>query len=129
VKNHIGYMAGPPLRNQLQMWDVMTLFTPDTILRWHHRLVAKKRDYSHRLQKKPGRPALPTEVVELAVRLAKDNPTWGYKHIQGANLPNPGRVDRILASKRNKGAACSSEAANATSPPGRDLPMRQYLMA
>jgi transposase InsO family protein len=61
-----------------------TLFTPDTILRWHHKLVAQKWDYSHRRQKKPGRPALPSEVVTLVVRLARENPSWGYKHIQGA---------------------------------------------
>jgi hypothetical protein len=55
-----------------------------------HGLDGKRReetgtwDYSHRRQKKPGRPALPTEVVKLVVRLAKENASWGYKHIQGA---------------------------------------------
>src|SRR6516162_11704488 len=38
--------------------DVGTLFTPDTILRWHHQLVAQKWDYSHRRKKQPGRPTL-----------------------------------------------------------------------
>jgi transposase InsO family protein len=64
--------------------DVGTLFTPDTILRWHHQLVAQKWDYSHRRKKQPGRPTLPAEVVELVLRLAKENPRWGYNRIQGA---------------------------------------------
>jgi transposase InsO family protein len=64
--------------------EIATLFTPDTILRWHHRLVAKKWDYSQRRQKKPGRPPLAAEVVELVVRLAKENARWGYVRIQGA---------------------------------------------
>src|SRR5262249_23170139 len=53
--------------------QIATLFTPDTIMRWHHKLVAQKWDYSHRRQKKPGRPTLPAEVVDLVVRLAKEN--------------------------------------------------------
>ena len=60
-----------------------TIVTPDTILRWHRELVAKKWDYSHR-RKKVGRPRTKQEVAELIVRMAKENPTWGYDHIQGA---------------------------------------------
>jgi transposase InsO family protein len=64
--------------------EIATLFTPDTILRWHPRLVAEKWDYSQRRQKTPGRPTLPAEVAELIIRLAKENPRWGYVRIQGA---------------------------------------------
>jgi hypothetical protein len=64
--------------------EIATLFTPDTILRWHHRLVAQKWDYSQRPQRKPGRPALSAETVDLVVPLAKENPHWGYVRIQGA---------------------------------------------
>ena len=59
------------------------IVTPDTILRWHRELVAKKWDYSH-LRRKVGRPRTKQEVAELIVRMAKENPTWGYDHIQGA---------------------------------------------
>ena len=60
-----------------------TIVTPDTILRWHRELVAKKWDYSH-LRCKVGRPRTEQEVVELIVRMAKENPTWGYDRIEGA---------------------------------------------
>jgi hypothetical protein len=36
--------------------------------------------------KKPGRPTLPAEVVELVLRLAKENSNWGYKRIQGMRI-------------------------------------------
>jgi transposase InsO family protein len=69
--------------------QVGTLFTPDTILRWHRLLVARKWDYSDRRQKKPGRPAFSQEICDLVVRFAQENPTWGYDRIQGA-LANVG---------------------------------------
>jgi hypothetical protein len=64
--------------------EIGTLFTPDTILRWHHLLVAQKWDYSQRRQKKPGRPALAAEITNPVLRLAQGNPRWGYARIQGA---------------------------------------------
>ena len=63
--------------------EVGTLFTPDTILRWHRKLVAAKHDYSDR-RKKVGRPPLSDEVVHLVLRMAKENPSWGYDKIAGA---------------------------------------------
>jgi len=63
--------------------EIGTLFTPDTILRWHRMLVAKKWDYS-RLRKSTGRPRVKQEVVDLVLRLARENPSWGYDRIQGA---------------------------------------------
>lgn len=65
-----------------------TLFTPDTILRWHRMLVAKKWDYSDR-RKRVGRPRIRQVVVDLILRFAEENPTWGYDRIQGA-LANVG---------------------------------------
>jgi len=64
--------------------EVCSLFTPDTILRWHRMLVAKKWDYSDRGGKKPGRPTVDDEVEQLILRIARENPTWGYDRIQGA---------------------------------------------
>ena len=63
--------------------EVGTLFTPDTILRWHRMLIAKKWDYSER-RKSTGRPQLKLEIVELILRFARENPSWGYDRIQGA---------------------------------------------
>ncbi len=68
--------------------EVGTLFTPDTILRWHRLLVAKKFDYSDR-RKSVGRPPVAKEVVELVLRFARENPTWGYDRIAGT-LANVG---------------------------------------
>ncbi len=62
--------------------EVGSLFTPDTILRWHRELVAKKWDYSDRKHKKPGRPRVRQVIVDLTVKFAKENPTWGYDRIQ-----------------------------------------------
>ena len=53
---------------------------PETLLRWHRELVRRKWTYSHR---RPGRPAIPAGTVSLVLRLAKENPTWGYRRIQG----------------------------------------------
>ncbi len=63
---------------------VGTLFTPDTILRWHRMLVAKKWDYSDRRKKTAGRPPLTDEIRQLVLRMARENPSWGYDRIAGA---------------------------------------------
>ena len=64
--------------------ELTTIVTPDTILRWHRKLVAKKWDYSDRRKKKPGRPPMSEEVTQLVLRMARENPTWGYDKIEGA---------------------------------------------
>ena len=56
------------------------LVTPETILRWHRALVRRRWTYPHR---RPGRPAPANETGELIVRLAKENPRWGYLRIVG----------------------------------------------
>lgn len=53
---------------------------PDTMLRWHRDLVAKRWTYPHG---RPGRPGIPTGTTALILRLAKENPTWGYRRIHG----------------------------------------------
>ena len=68
--------------------EVGTLFTPDTILRWHRMLIAKKWDYSDK-RKNVGRPRIRQVIVDLILRFASENSTWGYDRIQGA-LANVG---------------------------------------
>ena len=59
-------------RKRLQQMG--TLFTPDTILRWHRQLVAPKWDYSMR-RKSSGRPRTSQVVVDLVVQMARENPS------------------------------------------------------
>ena len=61
--------------------QVATIVTPDTILRWHRQLIARKWTYSKR---RPGRPSVIPEIRRLVVRMATENPRWGYTRIQGA---------------------------------------------
>ena len=70
--------------------EIATIATPDTLLRWHRRLIARKWTYG----RKPGRRGVWLEIRRLVVCMAEENPTWGYTRIQGA-LKNVGhRVGR-----------------------------------
>jgi putative transposase len=76
--------------------QIATIVTPDTILRWHRELVARKWTYA---TSRPGRPGMQVEIRRLVVRMATDNPSWGYTRIQGA-LKNLGhRVARSTIAK------------------------------
>ena len=57
------------------------IVTPDTILRWYRRLVATKYDGSK--TRRPGRPTTKPDIAALVVRMANENPTWGYTRIRG----------------------------------------------
>jgi putative transposase len=70
--------------------EMATIATPDTLLRWHRQLIARKWTYG----RKAGRRGVLLEIRRLVVRMAEENPTWGYTRIQGA-LKNVGhRVGR-----------------------------------
>jgi putative transposase len=62
--------------------DIATLVTPDTLLAWHRRLIARQYDGSAR--RGPGRPPVMAKIRALIVRMAKENRDWGYTRIQGA---------------------------------------------
>jgi hypothetical protein len=68
-------------RKDLQ--TVASVALPDTILAWYRRLIAQKFDGSKR-RSYPGRPAITSEIEALIVRMARENPGWGYDRIVGA---------------------------------------------
>jgi transposase InsO family protein len=71
------YALGRKAWNELE-----TLVTPDTLVRWHREVVASKWNYSKR--RGPGRPRVMKTIVDLILRMAQENPSWGYTRIRGA---------------------------------------------
>jgi putative transposase len=76
------------------------IVTPATLLRWHRELVRRKWTYP---QRKPGRPPTDHALRELVLRLARENPRWGYQRIAGELIKvgfslSPSTVRRLLAS-------------------------------
>jgi putative transposase len=93
---------------------------PATLLRWHRDLVRRRWAYPHQR----GRPALAAELRELVLRLARENPTWGYRRVHG-ELCRLGYKDKIGASTvwtilRRAGVAPA---------PKRSAHWRQFLRA
>jgi putative transposase len=81
------------------------LVTPGTLLAWHRRLITRKGTYQNR----PGRPRTSPEIRTLVLRLAGENPAWGYRRVHG-ELCRPGHriseatVRRILRARRRRPA-------------------------
>jgi putative transposase len=74
------------------------IVTPQTLLRWHRQLVRRRWTQS---QRSPGRPPVERRVRELVLRLARENPRWGYPRIAGELLKlgvrvSPSTVRRLL---------------------------------
>ena len=66
-----------PRRRRAEIFPV----TPATLLAWHRKLAAMK--YDTRKRRKPGRPPTVQSIARLVLRLAKENPLWGYRRIHG----------------------------------------------
>jgi len=99
--------------------EIASLVTPETILRWHRELIAHKWTYGSPRQ---GRPGVQVEIRRLVIRMALENPSWGYTRIQGA-LKNLGhRVARATVARVLKEQGI---------PPSRERPMqwRTFLRA
>ena len=78
-RRRLAALAHPLGRQRLK--EMATIATPDTLLRWYKRLIAQKFDGSQQ-RRQLGRPRVEEEVEQLVVRMAAENPTWGYRRIQ-----------------------------------------------
>ena len=77
------FLAAAARRLPRVRWERF-LVTPKTLLRWHRELVRLK--WARYSKRRRGRPPLLAELQELILRLAKENPRWGYRRIQGELL-------------------------------------------
>ena len=77
------------------------LVTPGTLLAWHRHLIARKWTFPRR----PGRPSTSQEIRDLVLRLARENPAWGYRRVHGepcrlGHQVSAATVRRILRARR-----------------------------
>ena len=92
--------------------DILRIFQPETVLGWHRQLVRRKWTYAHK--NKGGRPRIDQEHEALILRLAKENPLWGYGKIEGELLKLGFQVPRttvqnVLKRHRMSAGAVSVE--------------------
>ena len=92
--------------------QIASVVTPDTIVRWHRQLIVRKWTYPNKCT---GRHGILAEIRHLVVRMAEENPTWGYTRIQGA-LQNVGhRVGRSTIARMLKAHGLAPVPARQTS--------------
>ena len=104
--------------------QVAGIVTPDTILRWYRRLIAKKYDGS--ACRRRGRPMTRSEVAALVVRMAVENPQWGYTRIRDA-LSNLGHTIAGIHPQPG-GAWMEQQARNLTDPVDGFLRTARHLI-
>jgi transposase len=120
VLSALSRLLRPPLRQ-------LRLVSPRTLLRWHAQLLARRWTYP---RGRPGRPPTAAPIRALVLRMARENPRWGYRRIQGelVGLGHPvaaSTVWKILKdagldpSPRRAGPTCRSSSARK---PARSLP-------
>src|SRR2546428_2826825 len=91
-RRRLAALAHPLGRTRLK--EMATLVTPDTLMRWYKQLIAQKFDGS--TKRRPcGRPRIAEEVEQLVVRMAEENPSWGYRRIQGALANLEHAIDKL----------------------------------
>ena len=73
-----------PNRPASQLRDIVRIFQPETVLRWHRELVRRK--WTFKRKAKGGRPRISQELEALIIRLARENGRWGYGKIEGELL-------------------------------------------
>jgi hypothetical protein len=80
--------------------EIARIVTPETLLAWHRKLIARK--YDGAAQRGPGRPRTAGEIEALVVRMAQQNRDWGYRRILGA-LPISVTESRVEKKKLTPG--------------------------
>ncbi len=96
-------------RSRLQ--QLRLIVSPDAVLRWHRDLL-RRRHASRSRPKRPGRPPTIRSIKALILRLARENPGWGYRRVHGeldalgsrSRRPRCGRSSRPTASSPHPGA-------------------------
>ncbi len=68
-------------RSRSRLSQIVLLFKPDTLLKWHRELVRRKWTFKKKVPL--GRPPIASELETLILRLARENPTWGYGKLEG----------------------------------------------
>jgi transposase InsO family protein len=91
-RRRLATLAFPIDRKRLK--SLATFATPDTLIRWYKQPFAQKFDGSQK-RTKLGRSRVSDEIEALVLHMANDNPTWGYRRIQGALAHLGHRVDKI----------------------------------
>lgn len=84
-------------RSTSKLSEIICIFQPETVLRWHQELVRLKWTYEHK--NKGGRPLIDQELKSLILRLAKENPRWGYGKIEGELLKLGFKVSQTTIQK------------------------------